>query len=403
MKSSQLSRLASFMAPRLTFACALACVGACSSNSAPATSNFEGGLGGTDAGHDATKSQTDSSMLQGSDVHTAPMEACAATSAAAKQTALDIYFLLDRSGSMAYNHAWTDEVQALEDFIYDTRSFGIGVGLGYMPQVDLCNVAAYTPAVPIGTLPGAVDMQQALLATSLNTNQPFGGTPTTIGLEAAVAAAAANQAANPTHTTIIVFSSDGVDINGCAVVPDGGGLTNTTANAISVVAGAAAMGIKTFVIGINPEPKLNDYAVAGGTGSAILLGAPDGGVTEAGAADAAVVDIEGALIAAFNAVRSTALPCKIKIPASTGGSINYNNVNVTFSPTAGSDAGTETFYGVTAASGCQTTSNDWYYDNPLDPQNIEFCPTACAAVQASKTGSFNVEFGCTPTLAAPIK
>ena len=388
-----MSRLALLALPAFALAAA-----SCGSNTNIA-SPFEGGVP-VDAGHDVTviKPPPDSGPLMATDSHTGGMDACAFTTATATQTPLDIYFLLDRSGSMAYNHSWTDEVTALEDFFYDVNSDGIGVGLGYMPITDgvnvLCDYTQYTPAVSITPLPTS----QGTLSTSLAAKTPFGGTPTTVGLQGAVAAAMANEVKNPTHTTVIVFSSDGIDINGCNIVPDGG-LPNTTANAIAVIAAAAALPhpIKTFVIGINPEPKLNDFAMAGGTGKAILIGATDGGVSDGGVSDAAVVDIEGPLIAAFNAVRSQALPCEYSIPTNPSGTINFSDVNVTYTPSGGA---TVPFYGVNSASDCQSNYSDWYYDNPNAPTRIELCPNSCTTVKSATSAKVNVAYGC-QTIAPP--
>lgn len=344
---------------------------------------------GVDARHDATHSGGHQGML-GQDSSMPDVnspEACASTMNSANVSPLDMVILLDWSGSMAYNNAWTYETQALETFFYDINSAGIGVGLIYMPQVDLCNVEAYSlPAVPIATLPAA----SGSLITSLGNTRPFGGTPITVGLEGAVAYATARQTAFPDHKVVIIFSTDGVDINSCSIVPDGGGLPNTQANAIAVLQQAAAAGIKTFVIGVSPEPQTNAFAAAGGTGQAILIGAVDGGV----------VDIEGDLIAAFSGIRDQALPCEVKIPASSGGKIDDDDVNVSFSAT-GDAAASQQFFGVANAAACKTQGPTWYYDNPTAPQNIELCPEACQLAKSSQHGDLNVVFGCTMTIPPP--
>jgi hypothetical protein len=352
---------------------------------------------GADGPHKVVKKGADGGGPIGGDSgadSNAPPDACASTMKVATPPApLDMIILLDRSGSMAYNDAWSHETQALESFFYDSRSNGIGVGLLYMPQLAICDLSAYVPAVPVSLLPAAA----GALVTSLDNTRPFGGTPITLGIEGAVNAAKARQKAEPGHEVIIIYSTDGVDINSCSVVPPDGGLVNTKANAISVLTEAAAANppIKTFVIGVNPEPQTNDFAAAGGTGQAILLDpTPDGG---------APVDIEGQLISAFSAIRDQVhIPCTYAIPPASGGTINFADVNVTFKTAADAGAPVAKFYGVANAAGCQKSSADWYYDNPSDPKNIVFCPTACQEVTASTSGEVNIEFGCTPTLAPPI-
>jgi hypothetical protein len=242
--------------------------------------------------------------------------------------------------------------------------------------------------------------------TSLGTSQPFGGTPTTVALEGVLQTAEANQKAQPTHKVVIVIATDGTpDSTSCQVVPDGGLINNST-TAQTVISQAAAAGIDTFVIGVGVSGSadagvttqvLNDFATAGGT-KAIFVSAsgPDGGI----------VDIEGSLLSAFNAIRGEAVPCTFPVPTPAGGgSIDFSDVNLTFTPGvdagAGADAGSQQWYGVASASDCKHQTNDWYFDNPSDPKNILLCPVACATAQADLSASIDVVFGCTPTLPPP--
>jgi hypothetical protein len=386
VKRSTLSRLIWSVAllPALGVASAVGC----GSNGPPASSSFDSGL--TDAGkhEDVTIGHGgDSSMLTGNDAPTGGGDACAATSKTADVAPLDMYIVLDRSGSMAENDSWTQEVQALTDFVYDVNSSGIGVGIQYMPLPQLCDPSAYAlPAVPIAVLPG----NTGPVTTSLSSTHPYGGTPTVPALEGAVMLGKQRQKDHPERDFIIVLSTDGVPDTSCSFVGDAG-LPNSTANAIAVIKAAAnaVPPIKTFVIGVGNEPELNDFAAAGGTGQAILVGAGDAGTA---------VDIEGPLIAALTAIRTTALPCTYTIPTPEAGTINPADVNVTFTPGSGA---TQTFYGVGSLAACQTKTDDWYYDDPTSPKNIELCPNSCALVKASTNGTVNVAFGC-ETLAPPI-
>jgi hypothetical protein len=352
--------------------------------------NFGGDSGGGshDGSLDGKGGSTDAQKLNSPDTsgHT-QSDACAATSETAKVSPLDMYIVLDRSGSMADNDSWGEEVQALTQFFYDSNSNGLGVGLQYMPIQDLCNIGAYaTPAVDISPLPGS----SGPLITSLSNQIPFGGTPTTVALEGAMQFGKLRQMNNPDRTFVIVLSTDGVPDESCSFVGDAG-LPNTTQNAISVIAAGAAANppIKTFVIGVGNQPALNAFAKAGGTGSAVLVGAGDGGLT---------TNIEAPLIEAFSAIRKSALPCSYKIPPPEGGTINFSEVNVTFAPDASSSP--QQFYNVASADKCTGSSNDWYYDNPTTPTQVELCPSACTEVKASDNGNINIEYGCA-TLGPP--
>jgi len=364
----------------------------CGSNSTPVGSGFRDGSlvdGGPDGDATTSLPSGDSSMLR-SDSSGGKMEACAASTATASVLPLDMYILLDRSGSMADNGSWTQEVMALNNFIYDSHSNGLGVGLQYLPLPDLCSPSAYAdPAVPIALLPN----NQGALATSLSASRPFGGTPTVPALEGAIQLAKARQKSNPDRDIVIVLSTDGLpDTSTCAYAGDGG-LPNDTDNAIALLQAAASSvpPIKTFVIGIGNQTSLFDtFATAGGT-TPIYVGTGDAGTT---------ADIETPLIAALAAIRSNALPCEYTIPQASSGAIDFGEVNVTFKPTPGSSA-EQPFYGVSSPSACTTTSLDWYYDDPNNPKHIDLCPNACTAVKASTQGTVNVAYGCVATNAPP--
>jgi hypothetical protein len=353
-------------------------------------SSFDSGLGDHslhDGASDGTSGQHDTGRLINDGNPDVEQEACATTSAVANATPVDLYMILDRSGSMADNDSWDEEIQALESFVYDPESTGIGIGLQYMPLPDLCNPAAYAmPAVPMGVLTG----NAAQVLTSLANSRPYGGTPLVPALEGAVQYAKARQQSNPERTVVIVLSSDGLPDTSCAYAGDAG-LPNTEQNAIQVLSAAAAATppIRTFVIGIGAQTALNTFAMAGGTGKAILVGAADGGVT----------DIEAPLIAALGNIRTQALPCEYTIPQAEAGTIDPAEVNVTFTPDG---QATQDFYGVANAAACQTNNFDWYYDNPASPAHVELCPNTCTQVKAATKAKLQIAYGCT-TWTPPIK
>jgi Mg-chelatase subunit ChlD len=377
---------------------ALAGMAACGGNSATPGSAFDSGPPSSDAHLDGTKDTNrpaeTGKLTSDANNDAGQPEACAASSATANVSPVDIFMVLDRSGSMGDNNAWVEEVQAIESFVYDINSAGIGVGLQYMPLPALCDPSSYAaPAVSIAPLPGQGGAQAAQIITSLTASRPFGGTPMVPALEGAIQIAKARQISNPDRDIVIVLSTDGLPDTSCSFVPDGG-LPNSTQNAIAVLQAAATATppIKTFVIGIGPQPSVfNNLATAGGTGSPILVGATDAGTT---------VDIEAPLIQALASIRTQALPCEYSIPQADAGTIDFGEVNVTF--TQGSNAPVK-FYGVDNAAACQANTGDWYYDNPQSPKHIELCPSACTTVKAATHGTVNVVYGCEATQPPPAK
>ena len=103
------------------------------------------------------------------------------------------------------------------------------------------------------------------------------------------------------------------------------GLTNTTQNAAKVLSAAAAATppIRTFVIGIGNVPSLDQLAVAGGTGKAIVVGATD-------ASDASTCRRSSPQ--AFARIRWQALPCEYAIFEAASAGFDPGEVDVTFNP-----------------------------------------------------------------------
>src|SRR5580698_6368248 len=85
---------------------------------------------------------------------------CATDTVTAMSTPLDIYIMLDQSGSMEDDNKWTDVTAALDAFVAQPNLDGISVGIQYFGIEDsgfddVCTVATYaTPEVEIAPLPG---------------------------------------------------------------------------------------------------------------------------------------------------------------------------------------------------------------------------------------------------------
>ena len=80
---------------------------------------------------------------------------CATDTQVAKQLPLDLYFMLDTSGSMddlagAQQSKWSDVVTAMTAFVKDPASAGIGVGLQYFPLTKAGVPASCTSSAQCG-------------------------------------------------------------------------------------------------------------------------------------------------------------------------------------------------------------------------------------------------------------
>jgi len=339
--------------------------------------------------------------------------ACATSNVKADQVPLDLYVMLDQSGSMSDTVAgggtkWSSVTSALTTFVQQPNLTGVSVGLQYFgvppggggtcsvlacntnadcgasscgPCVanvclgyfgggtDSCTAADYAaPAIEIAPLPG-VGTQ---IASSLTMHSPTTGTPTSAALQGAVDHAKAWGAAHPSDALAVIFATDG-DPSEC----------DTNLAHINAIAAAGFSGtpkVPTFVIGVGPSlSALNGIAAAGGSMSAFLV--DTGG------------NVNQQFLAAMNAIRHAALGCVYTIPAPTGGGQpDYGSVNVVFTPSGGPS---RTLPYVMTKANCPASGDGWYYDNPAMPTKIILCDSTCGTIEADMMGEVDITLGCT--------
>jgi hypothetical protein len=339
---------------------------------------------------------------------------CAAESVVAQHLPLDIYIMLDQSGSMTdavgNGTKWTAVTGAIESFVSQTGLDGTAVGLQYFglpasgvacnvqtctvdadcgdpscgPCValfgctnyggagDSCNAADYAvAAVEIAPLPGVA----AAIQTSIQAHSPTTSTPTSAALQGAVDHAHAWAVSHPEHVAIVVFATDGDPTECDTSLPD--------INAIAAAGLAGTPSVRTFVIGVGASlGALNDVAAAGGTTAAFMV--------DTGA------NVNAQILAALNGIRGTALGCTYALPALDGGTADITKVNVQYKPGAG--GAPQLIPQAPDQAHCTTTSDAWYYDNATAPTQIILCPATCSKVSADATGEVDVLLGCKSTV-----
>jgi hypothetical protein len=326
-----------------------------------------------------------------------PVDACASTSYAAEPMPLDMFILLDQSGSMNTGPPapWLSVTDAIRAFVQSPDSAGIGVGIQYFPLgaqqvqcisnnnppgcvcIDVggmplcfnnntasCVVEDYAmPDVAFEPLPGVA---QAII-DSLAAHSPSGGTPTLPALEGAMRYAISHAALNPARKTIVVLATDGAP-NDC-----NSDVTNVSQVAAAGLADAPA--IQTFVIGIGDVANLDAIAQAGGTGQAL------------------VVNTATANQDFLNAMKAIAgqpsIGCSLTFPTPPdGGVIDPAQVELTFAPPSGP---AQVIGRVATASDCDPIRGGWYY--PSQPTHIELCPATCDLLATSGM-SLTFAIGC---------
>jgi len=350
-----------------------------------------GGEISTDAGGSGTGILVDGASAADANAN------CATDTRRAEQRALDLYILLDQSGSMTKfsPNRWEPTVAALKSFINGGRLDGVGIGLTFFPQAlgqltsdmtdetDKCDPVTYqTPAVPIGLLPGHAKALTYSLdahhftAAQADTVEHY-GTPTTQALTGVYRYLDQHQRRNPDHAVALLLATDGQPLI-CG--PGHYGSANDPDSVTAAIAGAASStpSIKTYVVGIGPDVgNLDAWASAGGTGQTRAF----------------LVQInataEQQFLATLLSIRNLALPCDYAIPTVSSGKLDPTRINVQHT-VPGSDP--IRFTQVPDSASCQPNESNWYYDSPTDPSRVIMCPAACA--ELGKGGSVDIVYGC---------
>jgi hypothetical protein len=332
------------------------------------------------------------------------------------QKPVDMFIMLDQSGSMndqaGSSTKWQAITGALTTFVNDPGSAGIGVGIGYFPftggsqqqtckQGDpncfcipfinictvisnfggSCNVSDYsTPEVPIQVLPGVA----SAITSSLSKHGPGGGTPTAPALTGATQYASQWAAAHPDRKTIVVLATDG-DPTGCT--------GNAVQDVANIASGAhlANPSVDTFVIGVGSSlTSLNAIAAAGGTGQALIV---DTSANPGQQFLDAMNKIRTVVTEQQTTTQVTQVPCQWTIPpAPDGQTFDKTKVNVDFT----SSAGKQQIGAVPTQNDCANApnGNGWYYDNPDAPTVVLVCPQTCTTIQGTPSARIDVVFGC---------
>ena len=308
-------------------------------------------------------------------------EGCAGEVYEGEAVPLDLYLMFDQSGSMA---TVVDEASgttrmdivrtAVEAFLQDDESVGMGAGIGYFGHQPLgettCNVDEYSsPDVEIGTLPGS---EEALL-DSLATRAPTGETPTGSAIRGACEYVAAYNETHAVRNPSILLVTDGepkapLSEEVCAPTLD------------DAVAAAEECyeqsGIRVYVLGVGPSlTNLRVIAEAGGTEDAFL----------------ADLDNAQQVLDAFRAVRYAAqLPCALSL----GDQAMETNVSLDGSTVAYLDfeCGYHAVPGVADAGACGGEAG-WYFDDPEEPTTIHLCDVTCDDVKSTGRQLF-YSLGC---------
>lgn len=319
---------------------------------------------------------------------------CGGETFAGKSVPLDIYIVFDQSASMCScldpgagqlcvegcNTTRLDAVrEAIDQFLSDPDSAGIGVGLGLFGQQDIgstsCDSSVYgAPLVEVGTLPD----QASSLTDALSLLEPVGETPTGPALRGACGYARDYRATTPQHQVVLLLLTDGRPEAPSTCRGGAGPCCPSLDDAVLAAEECRnQVGVRTFVLGVGPLlDNLEQIAVAGGTDQAYIV---EGG------------DVGAGVRTALNRIRgNAAIPCELALPEPPPGDVlALNAVNLAYSS---EECAVTPFAAVRSAGDC-ADEDGWYYDDPAAPQRILLCPTSCERV-SGPGGNLFYSVGC---------
>jgi len=309
---------------------------------------------------------------------------------------VDLMILLDQSGSMTLDspNRWNPVTQAMKGFFSRSDLENMRLGIQYFPlgastteDPAICLPANYeSPEVPFTLTPeGGAQVSASIDAhyftAAEGRDAAHWGTPTRPALEGTYSALRSYLASNPESNPILVLATDGRPSKLCYDEEDDlDGISEIT----EVIAEAAsgAQPIRTYVIGIGEIDRLDEWAMAGGTGrGAFVVDAGDPVATEREFADA------------MDEIRKAEVPCSYPIPAPSGGAIDFQKLNVEFSSSLGEVEGLAQVSGASACTG----GLDWFYDDPASPALVNLCPQSCESIN-ERGGKVELVFGCKTNL-----
>jgi len=306
-----------------------------------------------------------------------PDSSCAVGTDEAKEVPVNMYIMFDKSYSML-GPKWSQTTAALQSFFMDPESAGLWMALSFFPHPACaesdCNIQSCShPQVPLGeltNLSAPTDTHEQALIDSFIDVTPSGDTPLSAALEGAVLWAQTHLQSHPYDKAVVVLVTDGVPTD-----------CNEDHNYIIQKAQeAAGSGVLTFAIGLegSSESLMNGIANAGGTGQGIFVG---------------TANAEQELVAALNSIRESTIACEYQLPETIEGQeVDPEEVNVLYTPQGTGDP--ITIGQVPSVSDCTDELGGWYYNDPLAPTSIIFCPSTCDAIRTDLDAEIELVIGC---------
>lgn len=327
------------------------------------------GQGGAQGGSDPGAGQGGGVAVAGQGAGGGVFQQCATGSEEAKARPVDLYVMLDRSGSMV-GPKWTAVTSGLSDFFASPGTSDLRLGLQFFPLdgAQVCSFQAYgVPAVAISSLPENAGALQEQLAKQ----SPAGETPTLPALQGAYEFSKGWAKGNPERAVAVLLATDD-EPNVCASTLD-------KVEQVAKNARSSDPPVATFVIGVGDLSKLDAVAAAGGTSKAFLV-------------DGSGASTKEQFVKALGQIRDALVVCSFPLPAVPGQDLDLAKINVLLTPSGASEG--EPIYKTSDLTSCSADNLEWYYEPPNAPTQVSLCPAACAALKAQAGAKVDLIFGC---------
>jgi hypothetical protein len=309
--------------------------------------------------------------------------ACVGVEAEAVPLPVDLFAVVDRSGSMGDAtltgvSKWYATKMAFHDFLEHAPP-GMRFGLSLFPvpgATPSCATNYYREqALPIADVEGRIRGAEERFDAA----PPEGSTPTAPALTAALELAQSYALAHVDRSVVVVLATDGLPTS----------CSPTDTAALAKLAQAALEGpahVRTLVVASRSLDEmdlsgLEQIAAAGGTARSLVIDPR--------------ADFAKQLRGALSAAAARDVACDLALPEPpTGSHLDYDAVNVVVE---GAD-GRVVLPRVAGPAAC-TSNGGWYYDiDPAKgaPSRLDMCKSSCerAGAQANAARALRVELGC---------
>jgi hypothetical protein len=309
--------------------------------------------------------------------------ACVGVEVAAEALPVDLFAVVDRSGSMADATStgvskWYATKMAFHDFLEHAPS-GMGFGLSLFPSPGSSSASCATEYYREQALPISDVQQMASGALArLDKSKPQGQTPTAPALVAALDLASMYALDHVERSVVVVLATDGLPTT-CSPT-DTAALGQLAKAALESPAHVRTLVVASRSLDGNDLSGFDELAAAGGTGRALSIDPR--------------ADFAAQLRSALASAATHAVACDLALPEPPPGSrLDYDAINVVLD----GSKGRATLPRVAGPAECGAAGG-WYYDvdpRTAAPARLNMCKSSCehAGPLGTATG-LRVELGC---------